>query len=153
MITPKLYYFSRAEFVRDDVDWFDLMDVRLLVLLDVLRFRWRRPIRISAHPSALGRRIGNSESQHNIDRWGQVRAADVQPVGVETEEEAYQFYLAAKAVGFLGVGVYPHWVNGVGFHLDVRQDREPGSPAVWGGVMVDGEQRYVSIHDGFEAVG
>lgn len=152
MSAPRLYFFQRAEFYRDAVDWFDQMDPRLLVMLDILRHRWRRPIRISAHPAALGRRDGNSESQHNVDRWGQVRAADVQPAGVETEEEAYQFYLAAKGVGFTGIGVYPHWVNGVGFHLDVRADRDPGNPAVWGGVMVNGSQTYVSAHDGFEAV-
>ncbi len=152
METVKLYYFKPAEFHRG-VDWFDLMDTRLLVLLDSLRHQWRQPIYISQHDDALGRRQGDSYSQHNIERWGEVRAADIIPRGIRNDDDANRFVYLATDVGFTGIGVYPDWNQGVGLHLDTRIDAKPGSPAVWGAVNNEmGQQRYVTITEALEAI-
>lgn len=127
-MNPHLYHFIPAEFR----EWYPVISTRLLVLLDVLRYRWGHAITISANPRALGRHDGPSLSQHNIDRWGEVRAADVFPKSLFKRDDAQRIILLAKEVGFTGIGLYPHWDQGVGMHLDVRHDRKPGQPAVWG---------------------
>ena len=58
-------------------DWADDMSPRLVTMIDVLRHMIGSAIVISPHPDSLGRELGrNSESAHNIDRWGEVLAAD-----------------------------------------------------------------------------
>jgi hypothetical protein len=139
----KLHYFKASEFG----DWWGLMDYGLLVRLDVLRHQWGNPIRISQAEGAIGRH-DDSESQHNVDRWGTVRAVDIYPGGILDGSDAERFVLAATDVGFTGIGLYPSWSGGVGFHVDVRTDREPGYPATWGGVPNPmGQQKYVSLND------
>ena len=147
-----LHYFHSDEFINGDRNWLRDCSPSLLVRLDVLRHMWGKPIRISAAPGAIGRMAGDSQSQHNFERWGIVRAIDVMPAGIGTPEAANGFYLLAVDVGFTGIGWYPDWKPAPGFHLDVRSDHEPGAPATWGGVKNDlGQQVYVSLNDALES--
>ena len=144
-----LYFFSRDEFR----GWFDQMDPRLLFLLDSLRHQWGQPIRISQADGAIGRHMGEGLSQHNADKWGMVRAVDVYVDGVTNEQQAREFVDLAEQVGFTGIGVYPDWAQGIGFHLDVRVDAIPGKPAKWGAVNNEvGQQRYVVMSQALEAI-
>lgn len=150
-----LRYWRRDEFILTEnngsqTDWWPFMSVRLLVLLDTFRFIYGVPCRISPHPRALGRRLGDgpddSFSQHNIDRWGEIRAADVLPQGMTTVGHARKAVSIAHEIGITGVGIYPHWKPTPGVHLDVRGDEAPGDPALWGGVNDDeGNQVYVAL--------
>lgn len=138
----QLHHFVPAEFR----GWFDQVAPRLLVLLDVLRGHWRAPIRISPARGAIGRRLGPQDtSQHNIDRWGEVRAVDVMPFGMSSPDQARRLLALAEATGFTGLGVYPHWQPRPGLHVDVRIDVPVGSPAQWGAIDEDGKQVYVSV--------
>jgi hypothetical protein len=159
MDKPHLYYFSRAEFVRADqygnpAQWWDQMSPRLLVLLDLLRYRHGGPILISAHDYALGRELGpDDHSQHNIDKWGEVRAADVMFPRIKVQADAEHLVLIAKQCGFTGIGIGPEWIPHFGAHLDVRHEREPGRPATWGYVRgKKGKQITVSLEDALEAM-
>lgn len=144
-----LRFFHPSEFQ----GWFDRMSPRLLVLLDSLRFQWDRPIRISGAEGAVGRRLGDSSlSQHNAERWGEVRAVDVLPQGVEDVFSLQDLYQFAISVGFTGIGLYK-WASGYGLHLDVRIDAEPGEPAVWGAVDDPlGRRQYVGVSEFLERV-
>lgn len=114
MNDSKLTYFTRSEFDRNGRNWFDDMCPSLLVRLDVLRNMWKAPIRISPHPDAIGRE-DNSDSQHNIRKWGEVRAVDVfpdikelgLPFGDNESNNAIEFFDLAEQVGFHGLGIYP----------------------------------------------
>lgn len=141
-----LRYFHPDEFG----EWLPFMSVRLLVMLDVLRHMWGQPIRVSPAKGALGRRLGERASQHNVDRWKEVRAIDVMPQGIDSEDQAHVFYMLALDIGFTGVGFYPDWRPSPGFHLDVREDRKPGDAATWGGVATPAGQHYVSVNDAME---
>ena len=144
----KLHYFDKDEFH----GWYDKMSPELLVKLDVLRHQWGRPIRISPAPGAVGR-DDDSQSQHNWGRWGEVRAVDVFPIGVVTEDDAERFALVATDCGFRGVGLYSHWSPSIGFHLDVRPDKDIGYPATWGAVNSElGKQKYVTMAEAMEAI-
>lgn len=145
-----LHYFKPFEFGPSQYrteDWWHEMCPRLLVLLDTFRFQWGRRVRISNNAVALGRKLGlDSISQHNFDRWGEVRAADCFPDGLVYREDARFAIYLARELGFTGIGLYPHWNGGVGLHLDTRRDRQPGDPALWGAVNgPKGEQQYVSL--------
>lgn len=134
----KLYYFTPPEFNRAGNNWFPLMDGRLLVLLDVLRFRLGVPINLSGHRDAIGRRLGQeSRTQHNIDRHGAVHAVDFFVDGVHSGEQAKRVVDEMRGLGFTGIGVYPLWTNNqgrlqVGFHGDTRINNRPGRAAEWG---------------------
>lgn len=148
----RLQYFLDSEFVAraveggEIIDWSKDMDRRLLVLLDAIRSTWGAPIKISNGSGAIGRLEGSS--RHNLAQWGTVMAVDVIPDGIVTRAHAERFYYQAKQLGFGGIGCYPGWNQGVGFHLDSRQC-EPYKPACWG--MVAG--KYVSLHDTFNSMG
>lgn len=127
-----LRYFAPDEFR----NWWGQMSPRLLVLLDVLRYSWGQPIIVSPAEGALGRHDAG-ESQHNIDQWGEVRAADVMPDGIGRASQVRQCVEDARVLGFTGIGVYPHWSPSPGLHLDVRESRDLGDPATWGALSVD----------------
>lgn len=151
-----LRYFKPDEFR----GWWDQMDPALLVLLDRLRARLAPltpdaggvPISISPHPRAIGRHDGpDGDSQHNIDRWGEVRAIDVMPhIGRQYRRNVVGI---AIDVGFTGVGVYPDWEPRWGLHLDTRQDRKPGDPATWSGIRIwsHEQERMVQAYRALEA--
>ena len=162
MTTQKLRYFKPREFDLTPYGgeiWWPLMDKQLLQLLDKLRDRWGRPIRISPHRGALGRRKGaNSLSDHNIDVHSRVMCADVFVEGVDTRHDATALIDAAEAVGLNAIGLYPHWLNGsgeqqTGFHLG----RRPGLTRVarWGKIRTErgGPQKQVGQSEALAYVG
>lgn len=141
-----LQYFTFHEFDRDGENWFHAMHPWVLRGLDLFRHEWGKPVRISPHPLALGRRDGTDTlSDHNIDKWGRVLAADVMPEGMEEHGDAYFAVVLADRVGFTSIGLYPDWKPGGGLHLGVRPGRKLGDPAQWGAVDLDGKQTYVSL--------
>lgn len=147
----RLQWFSRGEFTRRAVaggtliDWSDSMDRRLLLMADALRNIRGERIVISNGDGVLGRYVG--ESYHSITYWGTVMAMDVIPDGVKCRADAEKFYYQAKQLGFGGIGVYPQWHQGIGFHLDSRAS-EPYRPATWG--RVNG--KYVSLQEALKAI-
>lgn len=149
---PHLHYFDPGEFFRGGIDWYARMDPRLLVLLDVFRHKWGAKVKVSPHEHAVGRFGGNSESQHNVARWGECRACDVMPEGMDTEQRGNEALKLAIEIGFNGAGIYPHWEPGPGLHLDTRRDRDPGNPALWGAVYNNvGAQVYVGVNQALGA--
>lgn len=138
-----LMHFATHEFVRGEEEWWSRTSPRLLVLLDLFREHWSAPVVISPHHRAIGRHDGTS--QHNVERWGEVRAVDIMPDGLD--DRRHEAVTLARRVGFTGIGLYPDWQPSAGLHLDVRIDRVPGNPAMWGGVRRDGRQVLVSIED------
>ena len=157
-----LYYFDPSEFWRYDggrqVNWFARMSPRLLFSIDLLRYRWSTyrgasmPIDISPHDDAIGRHLGQSDalSDHDVDRWGEVRGIDVMPRGIETAEHVEAFRLLATDAGLTAIGFYPHWSR-PGLHLGVRAGRKLGDPALWGAVSINGKQTYTSYSAALEA--
>jgi len=145
-----LRYFSKGEFR----DWFDDMSLRLLFLLDSLRHQWGSSITISPVRGALGRHNGETDtSQHNFDKWGEVRAADVFLEGMNCKPTTNKALGLAMRTGFTGIGVYPDWQPQPGLHLDVRQSERPGEPALWG-MLDDGDGQYqVSLEKALERMG
>ena len=120
-------YFRPSEFR----EWWELMSIDLLEVLDDFRDIWGAPVMISPHADALGRHGGRDDlSQHNVDKWGEVRAADIFPMGIG-DEGFIRAYDAAKRAGASGIGFYPGTTPGPMMHLDVRKDRTPDSPATW----------------------
>lgn len=144
-----LRYFTSGEFGT----WWPDMSVRLLVLLDVFRHEWGDEVMVSPHSRALGRRNGEDDtSQHNVDRWGEVRAGDVFAIGMIRHRHAERAVRIARSIGITGIGVYPDWTLGgkrcAGLHFDARREADPGNPATWGGVdNGSGKQVYVSLED------
>ena len=147
-----LYNFKPHEFgptPQRAEDWWPNMDPRALVLIDVFRSNWGQRVRVSRHEAALGRHDGpDDEGDHNIDFHEYVLAIDCFPEGVETREDAEEAVELAKQVGFTAIGAYPDWRGGFGMHLGTRRSREPGYPALWGGVQGGNSgQVYVAMND------
>jgi len=137
-----MQYFKPEEFQ----GWFDQLSPALKSNLDALRGKWGRPIVVSPAPGAVGRRLGGTAtSQHNVDRWGEVRAVDVMPYGISTASDARLFRCLAEDCGFTGIGFYPDWNPRPGFHLDIRITEREGYVAQWGGVKQNEEQVYVGM--------
>lgn len=142
-----LTYFKPEEFRQ----WSGQMSPDLLQRLDEFRERWGAPVVVSAAVGGIGRELGDDhDSQHNVDRWGEVRAVDVFPKieiapGVyrwmQTAEERKRARTLARMVGFTGIGLYTDTKPGNMLHVDVRHDRVKGNPAEW--ARVDGA--YVGI--------
>ena len=132
----KLHFFKDEEF-RGQID---MIDPRLLVLLDTLRLITGIPIAVSQHPEAIGRTTGTS--WHNYKLHGAIYAIDVMPIGQWDPGDIIQI---ATMIGFTGIGYYPDWNPRPGLHLDTRTNEEPEYPALWGGIKVDGVQVYTSI--------
>ena len=121
-----------------------ILDPKLLVALDHFRDRIGRPVIISPDPGALFR-IRPAESDGNSQHFFG-RAADVMlPSGLAGRADID----AARAAGFTGIGIYPHWRPHPGYHLDVR----PGRPASWSGINPAGNgQTYASLEEGLRYV-
>jgi len=153
MTRAKLYHFEHGEFIRGGRDWWLDMDQGLLVKLDILRRMWGLPIHVSKNGQAVGRLAGKTvESQHNLSKWGAVRAVDLFPDGLETEDDVRRFLSLVRLIGFTGYGVYAGIPHGIMVHLDVRHDRHPDDPAQWGGLVApdeagDWRTRYVALED------
>jgi len=145
-------FFSAAEFVRAE-DWGPLMDPHLLWLMDAFRRAWGAPVAISPVNGALGRRLGaeGSRSDHNVDRWGMARAADLLPRGMDKArpDTLVRAYQTARAVGATAIGIYPDWRPHAGVHLAHRPSRTPDNPALWAMVRdaPDAPQRMTGLAD------
>lgn len=142
MSKPLLKYFSPDEFG----PWYPQVSAALLQKIDAFRERWGAPVRISPAEGAIGRHGGeSSKSQHNVDYWGEVRALDVFPMVpnglggyryMKTLEERQRAVELARAVGFVGIGVYVDTVPGNMLHVDVRES----VPLHW--TRIDGKYNY-----------
>lgn len=137
--------FHRSEFG----PWADKMCPRLLVLCDVFRDYWGLPVHTAYSlgvTGALGRHLGPlAESQHNYDKWGIVRAADLQPAAMTNRADLLRAFEVARQIGFTGIGLYPDHKPGVGLHVDTREDCPPGDPATWAAFYREGKQVYTPI--------
>lgn len=144
----KLRYFMEEEFR----GWFEQINPVLLKLLDIYRMHLHKRIIISPVEGAIGR-SDDSNSQHNIRRWGKVNAIDIMPINENRTSlsmpQLKQAFILAKNLGFTGIGVYPDWKPYAGLHLDVREDRVIGDPATWAGINNDGKQVYITINEVF----
>lgn len=142
----KPQYFTADEFHGD----YDKVNKRLLVLLDVFRFQWGDVVKISPAPGAVARKLGpTANSDHNVDKWGEVRAVDVLPAGMLTPKKMREAFELARSIGFTAIGVYPDWKPQPGLHLAVREGLRMGSPATWAGVRQGGVQVYVGVERAF----
>lgn len=129
---PTLKYFKPSEFGL----WYPLMSNELLQKLDDFRTAWGAPVIVSAAHGAIGREDSGDSSQHNVTKWGEVRAIDVFPLlpngkYISSESDRTRAYQVAKQVGFTGIGLYTDTTPGNMLHVDVRKDKAPGNPATW----------------------
>jgi len=120
MSKPKLKYFTPQEFGV----WYPLMNNQLLKKLDKFREILDSPVYISPAEGGLGRH-DNSDSMHNVDKWGQLLAVDVFPTiegqRVFSAEGRQKVYDAAIEAGFSGIGLYVDTSPSNMAHLDVRK--------------------------------
>lgn len=137
----ELLYFTQADFF----PWFPAMSGELIIRVDAMALLLT-DYGYTFQINRIGLESEGSNSQHNVTKWGEVRAIDI---GVLlngkrlTKPELKLFYDRVIALElFSGVGVYPLW-NTPGVHLDVREDRTPQSPATWGDVGVGSKHVYV----------
>lgn len=122
-----LVYFRPSEFGA----WFDYMSPSTLAALDEFRRLWGAPVTVSPAAGGLGRRLGYDDlSQHNVDRWGECRAVDFFPSGLNSLN-ANRAYECAKRAGFTGIGIYTDTSPGWMMHGDTRTDRTTMNPATW----------------------
>jgi hypothetical protein len=136
MKKPTLKHFRASEFGI----WWPLMDDDLLKKLDAFRERWGYPVEVSKADGSLGRHGGESHSQHNVDRFGKVKAVDFFPKVpdgrggyryMQTVAERDRAYRIARQVGFTGIGVYTDTQPGDMMHGDVREPKASGYVATW----------------------
>lgn len=124
---PSLTHFSPSEFGL----WWPLMNADLLTKLDAFREAWGAPVQISPADGGLGRHLGSEGgSQHNVDKWGEVRAVDVFPM-IQVRPGEYRYmnsqadrqraFDTAKQVGFTGIGLYTDTQPGDMLHVDTRE--------------------------------
>lgn len=117
---------------------------------------------ISPATGSLGRwSAPDSNSGHNINKWGEVLAVDIFVSCIKSVEDIHQLITVADRIGFTGIGFYPDWKYKVGkhnidcgFHLDVVGK----SSRRWSGldrVNDQGEtiQVYKSISEGIQKWG
>jgi hypothetical protein len=144
MTRPELDHFEPSEFG----PWWLLMNRNLLLMIDEFRERWGAPVSVSPAQGAIGRE-DDSHSQHNVNKWGEVRAIDLMPSGMNTAADRQRAYSIALDIGFTGIGIYPDWQPKPGIHLDVRDPETPGHVATWAGLKDNnGEQYYAAIEQG-----
>lgn len=136
-------YFVESEFN----GYYSTLSNDLKRKLDKFRAKWGEPVNISQAPGAVGR-YDDSNSQHNINKWGETRAIDVFPTKngqrLTDIEDVQRAVNIAIDVGFTGIGVYTDTYNGAMLHLDVRD----GDLATWG--RINGE--YVGIDSAIDDV-
>ena len=124
-------------------DWYSLIRPDLLDALDEFRDQWGQPVVIRYRwdgpdvAGRLGRHQGpDSTSDHNVDRWGEVRGIDCFPQGMRNRANMERAIQLATDIGVTAIGVYPDWSPSPGLHLGMRPDRRKGSPATWGGIRL-----------------
>lgn len=147
---PRLKYFKASEFGV----WLPFMSNELLLKLDEFREQWGAPVEISGAVGGIGRKSLDSHSQHNVLKWGEVRAIDLFPKVeiadgiygyIDNGEDLRRAQQIAVQVGFTGIGVYTDTQPGYMLHVDVREDREFGDVALWS--RIDGD--YLGIEQAY----
>lgn len=133
-------YFSDSEFHGFE----DKLDPKLRPALERWRVLWGKPIRVTPLAAGVGRYIGDSHSQHNIEKWGVTRAVDVFPEGINTYQDALRAIATAEAAGFKGIGIYPDAKPSFMMHVDVRPQERVST---WGRMNGD----YISLAEGLKA--
>ncbi len=141
MTRPKLTYFSASEFGM----WWPFMNADLLRKLDAFREAWGAPVQLSPAEGGIGRE-DDSNSQHNVLKWREVRATDIMPEGMDAPADRERAVRIAREVGFTGIGVYPNWKPRPGIHVDVREPEYAGHVATWSQLASGGP--YLSINEG-----
>lgn len=124
----------------------DMMHQSIVFLIDTIRALFNAPIHIT---SAWAPGTGHSAtSQHYVgkavDFW-------VEGIPFKNAVDLMEGFIAQPprgigVTGFIGLGIYPHWLD-PGFHLDTR-----GELARWGAVTRKGRQVYVSWNNAYEAI-
>lgn len=127
--------------------WFPLMSKRLIEAVDKMA-ETLAPMGYTFTLSRIGLKSEDSTSQHNVTKWGEVRAVDLNVLlhgrKLTKSELAFLFGKIVELRLFSGIGVYPNW-NTPGVHLDVREDRTVTSPAQWGDAGKGVNHDYVSV--------
>jgi len=116
-----LQYFKASEFGV----WYPLMSVDILVKLDKFRELWGDQVMITPVQGGIGRE-DNSGSMHNVLKWGEVRAIDVFPRGMDSLADRQRAFKLAKQAGFTGIGLYTDTRPSNMLHVDNRD-----SPLFW----------------------
>lgn len=124
---PDLEFFEPWEFR----EWWGRMSPKTLLVLDRYRREWGAPVMVSPHKDALGRFLGDSDSQHNFEKLGEVRAVDTFPEGMRTPVDFARAYRCAIRAGASGIGIYTDTRPAPMIHLDTRPHRTPQDPATW----------------------
>lgn len=129
----KLDHFTEWEFGK----WWGQMRPEILRSLDHFREYWGPPVIIrfkwdGPHVAGrLGRTHGpDGTSDHNIDRWGEVRAVDCFPQGMNDRQAMERAISIAERVGFNALGIYPDARPSPMIHLGQRPDAS--RTAMWG---------------------
>ena len=113
-------YFRPTEFR----EWWELMSIDLLEVLDDFRDIWGAPVMISPHADALGRHGGRDDlSQHNVDKWGEVRAADLDRGGAVGRTSR-----SARAARPIPTTTRP-WLPSLLKRISVRFSKDISSPS------------------------
>jgi uncharacterized protein YcbK (DUF882 family) len=135
-----LRYFTVKEF-RGQLD---LIDPKLLEVIDEFRHLWGTTVYVSNSPAAIGRTYG--VGFHNYVKHGSVKAIDLIPAGMKTTADFARAKDLALQAGARGVGLYPKWNQGPGIHIDVGQ-RTHGGIGLWSAYPTGpgGKQEYVGI--------
>ncbi len=130
MTKPTLKYFKPDEFGI----FYTFINNTTLLKLDAFREAWGKPVIVSSAKGSIGRHGGDSNSQHNIDKFGETRAIDVFPSGMDNVFERRRALEIAKRVGFTGIGIYTDTSPSNLLHVDTRPSERV---ALWS--RVDGE--------------
>ena len=151
-LKDQLRYFRPFEFQ----GFWPVMDETLLLFLDEFRHRWGAPIRVSTARGAVGRSHGNGF--HNFRKHGAVKAIDILPAGMYTEEDVRRALAILEEIvedmeiPHWGFGLYPKWASGVGIHLDVGDRGKASGFASWSALPTgkNGEQEYYGLERGID---
>lgn len=151
-LKSRLRYFKPHEFQ----GFWPVMDETLVLFLDEFRHRWGASIRVSTAYGAVGRSQGRGF--HNYKKHGSVKAIDILPSGLYTEEDVSRALTILEDIvhemdiPHWGFGLYPKWASGVGIHLDVGDRAKSSGFASWSALPTgpNGEQEYYSLDYGMD---
>lgn len=111
--------FKRKEFACQCGCGFDVVDVKLIEILQAIRDHYQKPIHITSACRCLkhNRSVGSKDtSQHALGK-----ATDIYIVGISAEE-IRDTLRKTNMKNFGGIGIYPDWKN-KGLHIDVRDKK------------------------------
>ena len=111
--------FKRREFACKCGCGFDVVDVKLIEILQAIRDHYQKPVHVTSACRCLkhNKNVGSKDtSQHALGK-----AADIYIVGIRAEE-IKTFLRSTIMKTFGGIGIYPNWKNR-GLHIDVRNKK------------------------------